>query len=47
MRSGLLDEAKPFPLTFLEQLTYGMNCMELAFMGHKMVLTMQGIGLGG
>ncbi|TVP56424.1 MAG: hypothetical protein EA351_07845 [Gemmatimonadales bacterium] len=46
-RSGLLDESKPFPLTVLEQSAYEANCMELAFMGHNIVLTMQAMGLGG
>jgi hypothetical protein len=47
VRSGLLDEAKPFPLSLLEQFTYAANCTELAFMAHNIVLTMQGMGLGG
>jgi hypothetical protein len=47
IRSGLLDEDKRFPLTVLEQSAYEANCMELAFMAHNMVLTMQAMGLGG
>lgn len=47
VRSGLLDDAKPFPLSLLEQITYEANCAELAFMAHNVVLTMQAMGLGG
>ena len=47
IRSGLLSEAKPLPLSFLEQSVLSASSMELAFMGHNMVLTLQGIGLGG
>jgi hypothetical protein len=47
IRSGLLDEAKVFPLSMLEQSAYEANCLELAFMGHNIMLTMQGMGLGG
>jgi len=47
VRSGLLDEAKVFPLSVLELSTYEANTMELAFMGHNIVLTLQAMGLGG
>ncbi len=47
VRAGLLDEAKAFPLTVLQQSSYEANCMELAMMAHNVVLTMQAIGLGG
>jgi hypothetical protein len=47
IRSGLLDEAKKFPLSGLEQNLYEANCAELAFMAHNIVLTMQAMGLGG
>jgi len=47
IRSGLLDKDKVFPLSMLEQSAYEANCAELAFMGHNIVLTMQGMGLGG
>jgi hypothetical protein len=47
VRAGLLDEAKTFPLTVLQQSSYEANCMELAMMAHNVVLTMQAIGLGG
>lgn len=46
-RSGLLDQDKVFPLSVLEQSAYEANCAELAFMGHNIMLTMQGMGLGG
>ena len=45
--SGLLNDSKRIPLSVLHQMAYEANCSELAFMGHNIVLTMQGIGLGG
>jgi hypothetical protein len=47
VRSGLLDEERAFPLSVLELSTYEANTMELAFMGHNMVLALQAMGLGG
>jgi hypothetical protein len=47
VRSGLLSEQKPFPLSVLVQSMYEANCAELAFMGHNIVLTLQAMGLGG
>ena len=47
LRSGLLDQEKEFPLSVLELSTYEANCMELAFMGHNIVLAEQAMGLGG
>lgn len=47
IRSGLLAETKPVPLSFLEQFVHSMCSMEIAFMAHNAVLTLQGIGLGG
>lgn len=47
IRSGLLDEEKAFPLSFLENATYMTNTAEASFIAHNMVLTMQAIGLGG
>jgi hypothetical protein len=47
VRSGLLDEGKVFPLSMLELTAYEANTMELAFMGHNIVLTLQAMGLGG
>jgi hypothetical protein len=47
VRSGLLDQQRPFPLSVLVQSMYEANCAELAFMSHNMVLTMQAMGLGG
>lgn len=47
VRSGLLDEEKVFPLSFLENATYTTHCAEVAFIGHNIVLTMQAMGLGG
>ncbi len=47
VRSGLLDDQKSFPLSVLELSTYEASCMELAFMGHNIVLAQQAMGLGG
>jgi hypothetical protein len=47
VRSGLLDESKAFPLSVLELSAYEANTMELAFMGHNIVLALQAMGLGG
>jgi hypothetical protein len=47
VRSGLLNEAKQLLLADLQADTYETNCLELAFMGHNIVLTMQAMGLGG
>jgi hypothetical protein len=47
IRSGLLDDGKAFPLSVLELSTYEASCMELAFMGHNIVLAQQAMGLGG
>jgi hypothetical protein len=47
IRSGLLNEKKQFPLSVIMQSMYEANCLELAFMGHNIVLTMQAMGLGG
>jgi hypothetical protein len=45
--SGLLNDQKRVPLSILQQMAYEGNCLELAFMGHNMVLTQQAMGLGG
>jgi len=47
IRSGMLNEDRAFPLSVLELSTYEASCMELAFMGHNIVLTLQAMGLGG
>lgn len=47
IRSGLLREEKVFPLSMLELSTYEASTMELAFMGHNIVLALQAMGLGG
>lgn len=47
IRSGLLDEDKVFPLSFLERSTFATICAELSFVAHNIVLTMQAMGLGG
>ncbi len=45
--SGLLNDNKRIPLSVMQQMAYEAICSELAFMSHNMVLTLQGIGLGG
>jgi hypothetical protein len=47
IRSGLLDERKPFPVSMLQQITYEANCAEVSFMAHNVALTLQAMGLGG
>jgi hypothetical protein len=47
IRSGLLDADKAFPLSVLELSAYEANTMELAMMGHNIVLAQQAMGLGG
>ncbi|MEX2423944.1 MAG: hypothetical protein WD990_08195, partial [Acidimicrobiia bacterium] len=47
VRSGLLDETKPTPISVLQQMAYDSNIAELSFMAHNIVLTMQAMGLGG
>lgn len=47
LRSGLLQKDKRTPLSVLQQMAYGANVAELAFMGHNIVLTLQAMGLGG
>jgi hypothetical protein len=47
IRSGLLDREKQFPLSELLNTVHESLCLELAFMGHNIVLMLQAIGLGG
>lgn len=47
VRSGLLDDTKPAPLSVVQQMAYEASCAELDFMAHNIVLTMQAMGLGG
>lgn len=47
VRSGLLDEKKQLPLAELLADVHECICLELAFMGHNIVLAMQALGLGG
>ncbi len=47
IRSGLLDSEKRFPLSELLTDVNDSLCLELAFMGHNIVLMLQAIGLGG
>ncbi|HKJ60156.1 MAG TPA: hypothetical protein VKA37_13075 [Halobacteriales archaeon] len=47
VESGLLEEEKQFPLSFLESVTFASTCAEISFMAHNVVLAMQAIGLGG
>lgn len=47
VRSGLLDDQKRLPLSELLSDIHECMCLELAFMGHNIVLTLQAMGLGG
>ncbi|HKX75973.1 MAG TPA: hypothetical protein VJR05_11370 [Acidimicrobiia bacterium] len=47
VRSGLLDPEKQLPISELLSDVQESLCLELAFMGHNIVLMLQAIGLGG
>jgi hypothetical protein len=47
VRSSLLDPKKRLPLAELLSDVHECLCLELAFMGHNIVLTLQAMGLGG
>lgn len=47
IRSGLLDREKQFSIAELQATVYESVCLELAFMGHNVVLMLQAMGLGG
>jgi hypothetical protein len=47
IRSGLLDREKRLPLSELLSDVNESLCLELAFMGHNIVLMLQAMGLGG
>lgn len=47
VRSGLLDREKQFSIAELQATAYESVCLELAFMGHNVVLMLQAMGLGG
>jgi hypothetical protein len=47
VRSGLLDREKRFPIAELQSDVHESLCLELAFMGHNIVLMLQAMGLGG
>jgi hypothetical protein len=47
VRSGVLDDAKRLPLSELLSDIYESLCLELAFIGHNIVLMLQAMGLGG
>ncbi|MEW6300773.1 MAG: hypothetical protein AB1671_24060 [Thermodesulfobacteriota bacterium] len=46
-RSGLLNEAKRLPLSYIEQYVFSTVAMELATMAQNIVLALQAVGLGG
>src|SRR5690606_36012811 len=46
VRSGLLDANRVMPLGGLQRDVHEAHCMELAFMCHNVVLTLQAMGLG-
>jgi len=45
--SGLLNESKRLPLSYIEQYVFSTVAMELATIGHNIVLALQALGLGG
>jgi len=45
--SGLLDQNKRLPLSYIEQYVYATIAMELSVITHNIVLALQAIGLGG
>ncbi|CAN5785633.1 hypothetical protein BH23GEM9_BH23GEM9_29310 [soil metagenome] len=47
VRSGLLDRERQLPLAELLGDVHESVCLELAFMGHNIVLMLQAMGLGG
>jgi hypothetical protein len=47
VRSGLLDREKQLPLSELLSDVHECMCLELAFIGHNIVLMLQALGLGG
>jgi hypothetical protein len=47
VRSGLLDRDKQLPMSELLADVNDSMCLELAFMGHNIVLMLQALGLGG
>jgi len=47
VHSGLLDPEKRLPLAELLSDVHESVCLELAFMGHNIVLMLQALGLGG
>ncbi len=47
IRSGLLSPEKQLPLSELLSTVQDSLCLELAFMGHNIVLMLQAMGLGG
>jgi hypothetical protein len=47
VRAGVLDDAKRLPLSELLSDIYESLCLELAFIGHNIVLMLQAMGLGG
>jgi hypothetical protein len=46
-RSGVLDENKRLPLSYIEQYVFSTISMELAIMAHNIVLALQALGIGG
>jgi hypothetical protein len=47
VRSGLLDPEKQLPIVELQSDVHECICLELAMMGHNIVLMLQAMGLGG
>lgn len=45
--SGLLNENKKYPLSYMEQYMLSTSAVEMGVMGHNMALALQPLGLGG
>lgn len=45
--SGLLEEKRRYPLSYMEQYTLTTSAVEMGIMGHNMALALQPLGLGG
>ncbi len=47
MKSGLLDAARKYPLSYMEQYLLTTSAVEMGIMGNNMALALQPLGLGG
>jgi len=45
--SGLIDQKKKYPLSYMEQYVLSTSAVEMGMLGHNMALSLQPLGLGG